>query len=102
VDVGVAAAASSTLAGRIVGDRVMTKDPWTDPDPQPGDFDEFIRTMDPSDIEVHEGNPNAKVTIVSEATGAEAKRLEHLALASDPPLYDVLADLRRAGKPHAA
>ncbi len=64
----------------------MPKDPWTDPDPQPGDFDEYIRTIDPRDIEVHEGNPNAKVTIVSEATGEEAKRLERLALESDPPL----------------
>ena len=80
----------------------MTKDPWTDPDPQPGDFDEFIRTMDPRDVEFHEGNPAAKVTIVSEATGEEAKRLERLALESNPPLHDVLADLRRAGKPHAA
>jgi hypothetical protein len=80
----------------------MPKDPWTDPDPQPGDFDEFLASVDESEIEVHEGNPDAKVTIVSEATGAEAERLKRLALASDPPLYDVLADLRRAGKPHAA
>ena len=80
----------------------MPKDPWTDPDPQPEDFDEFLASVDESEIEVHEGNPNAKVTIVSEATGKEAKRLERLALESDPPLYDVLADLRHAGKPHAA
>jgi hypothetical protein len=80
----------------------MPKDPWTDPDPQPEDFDEFLASVDPSEIQVVEGNSGAKVTIVSEATGAEAERLERLALASDPPLYDVLADLRRAGKPHAA
>jgi hypothetical protein len=80
----------------------MTKDPWTDPDPQPEDFDEFLDSVDPSGIEFHEGNPDAKVTIVSEAAGEEAKRLERLALESDPPLDDVLADLHRAGKPHAA
>lgn len=80
----------------------MTKDPWTDPDPQPEDFDEFLDSVDPSEIEFHEGNPEAKVTIVSEATGEEAKRLERLALESDPPLYDVLADLRRAAKRSAA
>jgi hypothetical protein len=80
----------------------MPKDPWTDPDPQPEDFDEFLASVEESDIEVHEGNPAAKVTIVSEATGPEAERLKRLALASDPPLHDVLADLRRAGKPHAA
>lgn len=80
----------------------MPKDPWTDPDPQPEDFDEFLASVDPSEIQVVEAGSGAKVTIVSEATGAEAKRLERLALESDPPLYDVLADLRRAGKPHAA
>jgi hypothetical protein len=80
----------------------MTKDPWTDPDPQPEDFDEFFRSLDPSEIESHPGNPGAKLTIVSEVTGEEAKRLERLALESDPPLYDVLADLRRAAKRNAA
>ncbi len=25
------------------------RDPWTDPDPQPGDFDEYVREMNPSD-----------------------------------------------------
>jgi len=74
----------------------MAKDPWTDPDPQPGDFDEFLRTLDPSEIQVVEPNSGARVIVVSEATGEEAKRLERLALESDPPLYDVLADLRRA------
>lgn len=80
----------------------MTKDPWTDPDPQPEDFDEFLDSLDPSEIEFHEGNPGAKLTIVSNATGKEAKRLERLALESDPPLYDVLADLRRAAAKRSA
>jgi hypothetical protein len=80
----------------------MPKDPWTDPDPQPEDFDEFLDSVDESEIQIVEAGSGAKVTIVSEATGEEAKRLERLALESDPPLYDVLADLSRAGKPHAA
>jgi len=80
----------------------MTKDPWTDPDPQPEDFDEFLASVDPSEIQVVEAGSAAKVTIVSQATGEEAKRLERLALESDPPLDDVLADLRPTGKPHAA
>lgn len=73
----------------------MAKDPWTDPDPQPEDFDEFLRTVDPSEVEVHEGNPRAKVTVLADATGEDAKRIERIAMESDPPLYDVLADLRR-------
>jgi hypothetical protein len=80
----------------------MIKDPWTDPDPQPEDFDEFLRSVDPRDIQVVEAGSGAKVTVVANATGEEAKRLERLALASDPPLYDVLADLRRAGRRGAA
>lgn len=35
----------------------MAKDPWKDPDPQPGDFD---TELDHTQIEVHEGNPDAK------------------------------------------
>jgi hypothetical protein len=80
----------------------MTNDPWTDPDPQPGDFDEFMRTVDPSEIQVVEAGSSAKVTIVSEATGEKAARLERIALETDPPLKDVLADLRRAARRSAA
>jgi hypothetical protein len=43
----------------------MPRDPWTDPDPQPGDFDAEIEAMDPADIEFHEGNPDAKVTRIA-------------------------------------
>jgi hypothetical protein len=80
----------------------MTKDLWTDPDPQPGDFDEFMRTVDPSEIQVVKAGSGARVTIVSEATGEEAARLERIALETDPPLEDVLADLRRADRRPAA
>ncbi|HEX5609494.1 MAG TPA: hypothetical protein VFX45_05305 [Solirubrobacterales bacterium] len=27
------------------------RDPWTDPDPQPGDFDEFLAKVRPEDIQ---------------------------------------------------
>lgn len=27
----------------------MARNPWTDPDPQPGDFDEFLASIDPRD-----------------------------------------------------
>jgi hypothetical protein len=39
----------------------MTKDPWKDPDPQPGDFD---AELDHAKIEIHEGNPDAKLSIL--------------------------------------
>jgi hypothetical protein len=37
----------------------MPKDPWTDPDPQPGDFDADLIAVDPHCVEAHPGNPDA-------------------------------------------
>lgn len=51
----------------------MTRDPWTDPDPQPGDFDAELAAMDPEDVEFHEGNPDAKVRVISEEEAAKLR-----------------------------
>ncbi len=59
----------------------MPKDPWTGPDPQPGDFDADLAAVDPRYVEVHEGNPNAKLTIVVGVEDEDAKRLQELAAA---------------------
>ena len=32
----------------------MTEDPWTDPNPQPGDFDDQLAAIDPRDVQVVE------------------------------------------------
>jgi hypothetical protein len=48
----------------------MAKDPWKDPDPQPGDFDAEV---DQAQIEIHEGNPHAEPSIlVSRSTEMRA------------------------------
>lgn len=48
----------------------MAKDPWKDPDPQPGDFD---AELDQAQVEIHEANPDAEVSIlVSRATELRA------------------------------
>jgi hypothetical protein len=48
----------------------MTQDPWKDPDPQPGDFD---TELDQAQVEIHEANPDAEVSIlVSRATELRA------------------------------
>lgn len=39
------------------------KDPWTDPDPQPGDFDEYLAEMKPDDIQVIEPGNGAEVIL---------------------------------------
>jgi hypothetical protein len=74
----------------------MTRDPWTDPDPQPGDFDAEIAKMDPRDIEVHEGNPDAKVTVLPAGlTDEDAKRLVELAVERRRSVGEVLSELVR-------
>jgi len=40
----------------------MAKDPWRDPDPQSADLN---AELDHTPIEVHEGNPDAKLSILS-------------------------------------
>jgi len=39
----------------------MGADPWTDPDPKPGDFDDDFVALDPRYVERHDGDPEAKL-----------------------------------------
>ncbi len=73
----------------------MTKDPWTDPDPQPGDFDADLATVDPRYVEVHEGNPDAKLTIVVGVEDEDALRLQRLATARGQRPAEVVSSLLR-------
>ena len=73
----------------------MSKDPWTDPDPQPGDFDADLAAIDPRFVEVHEGNPNAKVTIVVGVEDEDALRLQKLASARGQRPAEVVSTLLR-------
>ena len=41
----------------------MRNDPWIDPDPQPGDFDVELDRARADQIELHEGNPDATLTV---------------------------------------
>jgi hypothetical protein len=80
----------------------MTKDPWTDPNPQPGDFDADIRAMDPRDVQVVEEGSGAKVTIVVNVEGEDATRLQRIATERGQRVDEVISDLLRAATPHAA
>ncbi len=73
----------------------MSKDPWTDPDPQPGDFDADLAAIDPRYVDVHEGNPNAKVTIVVGVEDEDALRLQKLASARGQRPAEVVSALLR-------
>jgi hypothetical protein len=78
------------------------KNPWTDPDPQPGDFDEDLAAIDPRDVQVVEAGSGGKVTIVVSVEGEDAKRLERLAKERGKALQEVVAELLRdADRPAA-
>jgi uncharacterized protein YqiB (DUF1249 family) len=61
-----------------MSEKTKKRDPWTDPDPQPGDFDEFLDEMEPVDVIF---DPNLEIRLVSDADLArrvgpeQAKRL---------------------------
>ena len=76
----------------------MAKDPWTDFDPQPGDFDAFLASVDPGDpryVETHEGDPNAKLTRVVRVSGEDAARLDALAAERGLAPGEIVAELVR-------
>jgi hypothetical protein len=68
-------------------------DPWKDPDPQPGDFD---AELDRAQIEMHEGNPDAKLSILVSVEGDDAKRLERIANERGQQPGEVVSELLRS------
>jgi len=80
----------------------MPKNPWTDPDPQPGDFDAHLATIEADDIEIHEGDPDARLTMVVNITGEDAERLGRIATQRNKGVSDVISDLLRDAERSAA
>ncbi|MBW8060581.1 MAG: hypothetical protein FVQ78_09765 [Solirubrobacterales bacterium] len=74
----------------------MRGDPWTDADPQPGDFDADLSLARSSSIETHEGNPNARLSILIRVQGGDAKRLERLAIEREQQPGEVVSQLLRS------
>lgn len=74
----------------------MGKDPWTDPDPQPGDFDAELDRAQGSQIEIHEGNPGVRLTILVSVEGDDAKRLEQIASERGQQPGEVVSQLLRS------
>ncbi len=73
----------------------MTLSPWTDPDPQPGDFDADLTRLDPRYIERRDGDPDARIIVLVGVEGEDATRLERLARARGETAADVIAQLLR-------
>jgi hypothetical protein len=74
----------------------MTKEPWTDANPQPGDFDAELDRVRPDQIEIHEGNPGAKLSILVSVEGDDAKRLEQIASERGQQPGEVVSELLRS------
>ena len=80
----------------------MSESPWTNLEPQPGDFDADLATTDPRFLEAHRGDPNAKVRIVLSIEGEDAKRLQRISVARGERPTDVITELLRdADRPAA-
>jgi hypothetical protein len=73
----------------------MSADPWTDPDPQPGDFDADLAKLDPRYVEQDEGDSEAKLVVLVGVEGEDAKRLERISAARGKTAADVIAELLR-------
>ncbi len=80
----------------------MSKDPWTDPNPQPGDFDADLASLDPRYVEYREGDPDARLLITVSVQGEDVKRLERIAESRGTTPGDVVAELLRDADQSAA
>lgn len=83
----------------------MTSDPWTNPDPQPGDFDAFLDEIDPHDpthVQVIEAGSDVRLKVVLEVDGVDASRLRRIAARRKQQPEQVISELLRAADRHAA
>lgn len=75
---------------------MMEKNPWSDLDPQPGDFDSDLDSAESRRIEIHPGNPDATLSILVSVEGDDAKRLERIASERGQQPGEVVSELLRA------
>jgi hypothetical protein len=80
----------------------MKGDPWTADDPQPGDLDDVLATIEAEYVERHDGDPSATLRILVSVEGDDARRLERIAEASGKTPHDVVAELLRGADRPAA
>jgi hypothetical protein len=80
----------------------MAKLPTNAPDPEPGDFDAELAALDPSEVHISEGNPNARLSIQVTVAGDDATRLERLARVRGERPGEVVAELLRAADSRVA
>jgi hypothetical protein len=74
----------------------MVRDPWTDPDPQAGDFDADLAAVDSRHVEARPGDPDARLTIVVTVEDEDAARLQELAKRRRQRPAEVISSLLRS------
>jgi hypothetical protein len=80
----------------------MTHTPWTDSEPQPGDFDADLAAIDRLFVESRQGDARGKALIVLSIEGEDARRLQRLSEARGEKPTELIAELlREADKPAA-
>ena len=79
----------------------MSDSAWTNPEPEPGDFDADLRTIDPRDVERHAGG-DGSLRIVLSVEGEDAERLERIAAARGQTPNALVAQLLRDAERPAA
>jgi len=80
----------------------MSESPWTDPDPQPGEFDADLATIDPRFVDAHHRNPDGKLRVVLSIEGEDAKRLQRISAARGETPGQLIAELLREADGSAA
>jgi hypothetical protein len=80
----------------------MAKLPANAPDPEPGDFDAELPALDPTEVHVSEGNPDARLSIQVTEAGDDANRLKRIARARGERPGEVVAELLRAADTRVA
>jgi hypothetical protein len=74
------------------------KDPWTDPDPQPGDFDEYLAEVDPRDVQYLEGSPGRRVVLVGPPGSGEDAATKEQQAAAHPPISALTQRVSRSSR----
>ena len=80
----------------------MSIDLWAANDPQPGDFDAVLASIDSKYVEHRDGDPAAALRILVSLQGEDALRLERIAEERGTTPHNVVADLLRAADRPAA
>jgi hypothetical protein len=80
----------------------MSSDPWTSPDPQPGEFDGDLAELGPRYVERRGGDADGKLMILVSVEGEDAERLQRLSEQRGKSSADLVADLLRDADRSAA